>query len=131
MTGRIIKSDREWRDQLTSDQYYVCRQQGTEAPFSGRFDQHTEQGIYHCVCCRQALFDSDDKFDAGCGWPSYTKPVTESTLAEYEDISGDRVRTEVRCSCCDAHLGHVFPHASATGLRYCINSAALLFEKKQ
>ncbi|HTH96885.1 MAG TPA: peptide-methionine (R)-S-oxide reductase MsrB [Stellaceae bacterium] len=131
MTDKIVKSDAEWRAQLTPDQYAVTRRKATERPFTGEYHATTTPGTYHCVACGEPLFESDTKFDAGCGWPSFTAPASEGVVAEEVDHSHGMVRTEVVCAKCDAHLGHVFPDGPApTGLRYCINSLALKLEDK-
>jgi peptide-methionine (R)-S-oxide reductase len=126
MTDKIKKSDAEWQQQLTPEQYHVTRKAGTEAPFSGEYYQTKDPGTYACVCCGQPLFSSDTKFDAHCGWPSFYKPLEEDAVEEHADNSFGMRRVEVRCSKCDAHLGHVFPDGPRpTGMRYCMNSASL------
>ncbi|WP_321841389.1 peptide-methionine (R)-S-oxide reductase MsrB [Paraburkholderia bannensis] len=125
------KSDAEWRAKLDPTQYQVTRHAATERAFTGKYWDHTERGIYDCVCCGTPLFESDTKFDAGCGWPSYFRPIDGEVIEERTDRTHGMLRIEVRCKNCGAHLGHVFEDGPApTGLRYCINSAALQFEPK-
>ena len=127
---KISKSDDEWKELLSEEEFYVTRLKGTERPFSGKYNNFKKIGIYSCVCCNQDLFLSDTKFDSGCGWPSYFAPINEKAIIEKKDLSFGMIRTEVLCSKCDAHLGHVFPDGPApSGLRYCINSVSIRFRE--
>ena len=119
-----------WKDKLSSEQFYITRKGGTERPFSGKYLDNKENGIYVCVCCETELFDSDKKYNSNSGWPSFTEPLSDHLIKSLEDRSHFMVRTEVRCNNCDAHLGHVFPDGPGhNGLRYCINSLSLDFTK--
>lgn len=126
MVEKVNKSEQEWREQLDDEQFEVTRNAATERPFSGRYWDSKDGGTYTCVCCGQVLFDSDTKFDSGTGWPSFTEPAEDGAVESKADNSMLMRRTEVLCSRCDAHLGHVFDDGpGSTGQRYCINSAAL------
>src|SRR3569623_1916116 len=130
MSKKVRKTDAEWRAQLTPEQYRVMREKGTERPHTGKYAQTTDAGTYRCAGCGEPLFASETKFDAHCGWPSFTAPVDGAAEAESEDRSHGMRRTEVLCASCDAHLGHVFPDGPGpNGLRDCINSASLDLEK--
>lgn len=130
--GNEHKSDAAWREQLTAEEFHVCREKGTERPFSGEYWNVWQDGRYRCRCCGEMLFEADTKFDAGCGWPSFYQPANGSCVAEHVDKSHGMLRTEVTCSNCGAHLGHVFPDGPRpTGLRYCINSLSIKLEPEK
>jgi peptide-methionine (R)-S-oxide reductase len=131
MTDKMTKSEEQWRQELTPEQYRILRQKGTEMPFSGEYETTTTPGTYLCAACGQELFQSETKFDAGCGWPSFYQPSGEGKIDEHTDTSHGMRRVEVTCSRCGGHLGHVFPDGpKPTGLRYCINSVSLKMEPK-
>lgn len=130
--GMGKKTDEEYKEMLTEEQFWVTRQAGTERAFSGIYNSHKEPGSYHCVCCHAQLFSSEDKFESGCGWPSFSDHLQNDKVTFHEDSSHGMVRTEVRCADCEAHLGHVFDDGPTdTKQRYCINSASLGFEEEK
>jgi len=131
MSEKIHKTEAEWKAELTPEQYHVTREKGTEHAFTGEYNKEKRPGVYKCRCCGQELFASDAKFDSGTGWPSFYQPIAESAVAEHRDNTYGMSRTEVTCSRCDAHLGHVFPDGPRpTGLRFCMNSASLKLDPK-
>ena len=128
----ISKTDQQWREELSADEYRILRQKGTEAAFTGAYWDNHDDGVYRCKGCGTELFSSEDKFDSGCGWPSFSLPADETVIDEHRDLSHGMVRTEVTCHNCGGHLGHVFPDGPRAkgGLRYCINSASISLDKK-
>jgi peptide-methionine (R)-S-oxide reductase len=130
LTNKIVKTEAEWKAELTPEQYRVLREKGTERPYTGEYDHTFEDGTYHCAGCGARLFASEAKYDSGCGWPAFAAPAADEAVAEETDGSYGMVRTEVMCAACGGHLGHVFPDGpQPTGLRYCINSASLKLEE--
>ncbi len=126
------KDDEQWREKLSPEEFQVCREKGTEAPFSGEYWDTTDKGVYNCKCCGEPLFLSDSKFDAGCGWPSFFQPADADVIEEAADHSHGMTRTEIMCKKCGSHLGHVFEDGpQPTGLRYCVNSLSVKLEKEQ
>lgn len=128
---KIHKTEEEWKKELSDEEFYVCRQKGTEPPFTGKYNDFKGDGIFVCKCCGNPLFDAKTKFNSGTGWPSFYEPINTEAIEEHRDTSHGMIRTEVTCAKCDAHLGHVFPDGpQPTGLRYCINSICLELKEK-
>jgi peptide-methionine (R)-S-oxide reductase len=128
---KVQKTEEEWRRELTPEQYRVLREKGTERPFTGEYEYSTDTGVYRCAACGNELFDSETKYDSGCGWPAFYQPMSSESVEEHEDLSHGMRRVEVTCSRCGSHLGHVFPDGPRpTGIRFCINSVSLKHDKK-
>ena len=128
MSDQQLKNDEYWKEKLTKEEFAICRQKGTEKPFTGEYYDNTKEGIYLCRCCGTPLFDSHSKYESGSGWPSFFQPVSADVISEYLDASLGMIRTEILCRACDCHLGHVFTDGpQPTGLRYCVNSTSLRF----
>jgi peptide-methionine (R)-S-oxide reductase len=132
MTFEIVKPEEEWQQQLGPDAYHILREKGTERPFTGRYNLHFEHGIYHCFGCGTPLFESESKFESGCGWPSFDRQLSPNAVVMQRDASHGMVRTEILCGTCGGHLGHIFDDGpTETGMRYCVNSLSLRFEPSQ
>ena len=132
MTEKINKSDEEWQQELTAEEFIVCRKKGTERPFTGKYNDTKEEGMYLCRCCGEPLFNSAAKYDSGSGWPSFFQTSTETGVTEAQDATHGMSRTEIQCSHCGSHLGHMFPDGpQPTGLRYCVNSLSLKLDKEK
>jgi peptide-methionine (R)-S-oxide reductase len=132
MEKKVVKTEEEWKEELTPEQYAICRMKGTERPFSGEYYKTKDKGVYMCSCCGAELFDSDTKYESGSGWPSFYKPIEGENIKEETDSSHGMTRTEIMCNKCGAHLGHVFPDGPRpTGLRYCVNSVSLKLKPKE
>ncbi len=131
--GEVVKKSEEyWREHLSYEEFKVCRERGTEAPFTGKLLHNRDTGIYSCTCCQTPLFISENKYDSGCGWPSFDAPINDQAIRYIEDLSHGMKRVEIRCSACDSHLGHVFPDGpKTTGERFCVNSVSLIFNKNE
>ena len=126
----MTKPDEYWRERLTDEEYQVCRLRGTEPPFTGKLLHNHKTGVYSCTCCEAPLFVSENKYDSGCGWPSFDAPINDKAIRYLEDLSHGMKRIEIRCATCDSHLGHVFPDGpKTTGERFCVNSVSLIFNK--